>query len=151
VVEIPWIPYQDVYPPLDLNEPSRTLYSHIAKWSRDALLPITDHITTALDPSKVWGNKWGTRVIEAVSCSGQLLPIVYRRLTVRECLRIQSFPDWWRFPDGCSISRRYKLVGEAVPPILAYRLAVAIGKSLGLEVRSVTADEWSIPYFDRAF
>jgi DNA (cytosine-5)-methyltransferase 1 len=156
LVEIPWIPYQDVYPPLDLDEPSRTLYSHIAKWSRDALLPITDHITTALDPSKVWGNDWGTRVMDANTItekhrSGQLLPIVYRRLTVRECLRIQSFPDWWRFPEGCSVSKRYKLVGEAVPPILAYRLAVTVGKILGLEVRSVTEDEWSIPYFHRAF
>jgi DNA (cytosine-5)-methyltransferase 1 len=160
VVEIPWIPYQDVYPPLDLNEPSRTIYSHIAKWSRDALLPISEHIMTGLDPSKVWGNNWGGRVMDADSPantitekhrSGQLLSVVYRRLTVRECLRIQSFPDWWRFPDGCSVSRRYKLVGEAVPPILAYRLAVAIGRALGLEVMGVTKDEWPIPYFDRAF
>jgi DNA (cytosine-5)-methyltransferase 1 len=160
VVEIPWIPYQDVYPPLDLNEPSRTIYSHIAKWSRDALLPISEHVMTDLDPTKVWGNDWGARVMDADNPantitekhrSGQLLPIVYRRLTVRECLRIQSFPDWWRFPDGCSISRRYKLVGEAVPPILAYRLAVAIGRTLSLKVRNVTKDEWPIPYFDRAF
>jgi DNA (cytosine-5)-methyltransferase 1 len=133
VVEIPWIPYQDVYPPLDPDEPSRTIYSHIAKWSRDALLPVSEHTITEKHRS------------------GQLLPVVYRRLTVRECLRIQSFPDWWRFPDGCSVSRRYKLVGEAVPPILAYRLAVAVGRALGLEVRNVTADEWPIPYFYRAF
>jgi DNA (cytosine-5)-methyltransferase 1 len=160
VVEIPWIPYQDAYPPLNLNEPSRTIYSHIAKWSRDALLPTSEHVMTDLDPTKVWGNDWGARVMDADNPantitekrrSGQLLPIVYRRLTVRECLRIQSFPDWWRFPDGCSISRRYKLVGEAVPPILAYRLAVAIGRTLGLEARGVTVDEWPIPYFDRAF
>jgi DNA (cytosine-5)-methyltransferase 1 len=115
---------------------------------------------TDLDPSRVWGNDWGARVMDADGPantitekhrSGQLLPVVYRRLTVRECLRIQSFPDWWRFPDKCSVSRRYKLVGEAVPPILAYRLAVTIGRALGLEVRGVTRDEWPIPYFDRAF
>ena len=160
IVEIPWIPYQDGYPPLDLNEPSRTIYSHIAKWSRDALLPISEHVMTDLDPTKVWGRDWGARVMHPDSPantitekhrSGQLLPVVYRRLTIRECLRIQSFPDWWRFPNGCSVSRRYRLVGEAVPPILAYRLAVTIGRALGLEVRGVTRDEWPIPYFDRAF
>jgi DNA (cytosine-5)-methyltransferase 1 len=129
VIELPWSMYQKKHPLLDPDKPSYTLYSHMAKSSRDALLPVSDHIMADYDT----------------------LQIVYRRLTVRECLRIQSFPDWWRFPDGCPVSRRYKLVGEAVPPILAYRLAVAIGRTLGLEVRSVTVDEWSVPYFDRFF
>ena len=76
----------------------------------------------------------------------------YRRLTVRECMRIQSFPDWWTFPDGVSVSRKYKLVGEAVPPILAYRLAVALGKVLGLEVNlNPRKEDWQLPYFERAF
>jgi len=121
IIELPWSLYQEKHPVLDPDEPSHTLHSHMAKSSRDALLPVADHT------------------------------VLYRRLTVRECLRIQSFPDWWKFPDGCSVSRRYKLVGEAVPPILAYRLAVAVGRALGLEVRNVTADEWPIPYFYRVF
>jgi DNA (cytosine-5)-methyltransferase 1 len=76
----------------------------------------------------------------------------YRRLTVRECLRIQSFPDWWRFPDHVSVSKRYRLVGEAVPPILAYRLAVAVARTLGLETREPPREEeWQLPYFKRAF
>jgi DNA (cytosine-5)-methyltransferase 1 len=160
VIELPWSLYQKKHPLLDPDKPSYTLYSHMAKSSRDALLPVSDHITTTLDPSRVRGSDWGTRVMDADNPantitekhrSGQLLLVVYRRLTVRECLRIQSFPDWWRFPNKCSVSKRYKLVGEAVPPILAYQLAVAIGKTLGLEVRNVTKDEWPVPYFDRAF
>ena len=76
----------------------------------------------------------------------------YRRLTVRECLRLQSFPDWWRFPDGVSISKKYGLVGEAVPPILAYRLAVHIGRLLGWSIREPPKrEEWCLPYFKRAF
>jgi len=76
----------------------------------------------------------------------------YRRLTVRECLRLQSFPDWWRFPEHVSISKRYKLVGEAVPPILAYRIAVCIAKLLGWRAREPPKpEEWSLPYFYRAF
>jgi DNA (cytosine-5)-methyltransferase 1 len=76
----------------------------------------------------------------------------YRRLTVRECLRIQGFPNWWRFPDHVSVSKRYRLVGEAVPPILAYRLAVAIARVLGAETREPPREEeWQLPYFRRAF
>lgn len=160
IVEIPWTSYQDKHLPLSLDKPSHTLLSHIAKSSRVALLPLIDHVTTDLDPSKVWNGDWGTRVMCADSPantitekhrSGQLLPIVYRRLTVKECLRIQSFPDWWRFPEKCSVSKKYKLVGEAVPPILAYRLATEIGKVLGLEVKSVTKEEFLLPYFDKVF
>jgi DNA (cytosine-5)-methyltransferase 1 len=76
----------------------------------------------------------------------------YRRLTVRECLRLQSFPDWWRFPDHVSISKRFKLVGEAVPPVFAYRLALAIAKMLGLKTRvPPRKEEWQLPYFERSF
>jgi site-specific DNA-cytosine methylase len=76
----------------------------------------------------------------------------YRRLTIRECLRVQSFPDWWRFPEHVSVSKRYRLVGEAVPPIFAYRLAVVVAKTLGLETREPPREEeWRLPYFRRAF
>lgn len=77
--------------------------------------------------------------------------VAYRRLTVRECLRLQSFPDWWTFPEGVSTSRKYRLVGEAVPPVLAYRLATHIAKLLGWETREPEEGEWALPYFHRAF
>lgn len=76
----------------------------------------------------------------------------YRRLTVRECLRIQSFPDWWTFPDNVSISRRYKLVGEAVPPALSYRLAIHIGSLLNIGIKvPPKEEEWDLPFFKRMF
>jgi DNA (cytosine-5)-methyltransferase 1 len=75
-----------------------------------------------------------------------------RRLTVRERLRIQSFPDWWEFPEHTSLTKRYELIGEAVPPVLAYRIAVSLGKTLGLPTREPPrSDEWDLPYFRRAF
>ena len=78
--------------------------------------------------------------------------LYYRRLSVRECMRLQSFPDWWAFPENTSRTRMYKLVGEAVCPILAYRLAVHIGKFMGWRVREPPRrEEWQIPYFYRAF
>lgn len=45
--------------------------------------------------------------------------MMYRRLSVRECARIQTFPDHFRFIYD-NIKDGYKMVGNAVPPRLAY-------------------------------
>ncbi len=48
-----------------------------------------------------------------------------RRLTVRECARLQTFPDDFQFviPGKLSASDGYRAIGNAVPPLLAWRLA----------------------------
>lgn len=54
-----------------------------------------------------------------------------RRLTVRECARFQTFPDDYPFVQAAekagryklSASSAYKLIGNAVPPLLAYNIA----------------------------
>lgn len=53
-----------------------------------------------------------------------------RRLTIRECARIQTFPDDYHFVSkkdnglsSVSVSQAYQLIGNAVPPYLAYNLA----------------------------
>lgn len=51
-----------------------------------------------------------------------------RRLTVRESARIQSFPDDFEFLG--KQSSRYSQVGNAVPPVLACRVAREVAKSL---------------------
>jgi DNA (cytosine-5)-methyltransferase 1 len=52
-----------------------------------------------------------------------------RRLSVREAARLQSFPDDFVF--HAPMSEAYKLVGNAVPPVLAWHLAMALQDFLG--------------------
>lgn len=81
-----------------------------------------------------------------------LSPRRLKKLGVRESMRFQSFPDWWRFPESVSEVRRLRLVGEAVPPILSYRLAIALGRAFGFRTREPPREEeWDLPYFRRAF
>ncbi|WP_245544199.1 DNA cytosine methyltransferase [Peptoniphilus timonensis] len=50
---------------------------------------------------------------------------LYRRLSVRECARIQGFPDDFKFYyDG--LNNGYKMIGNAVPINLAYEIAKSI-------------------------
>ena len=54
---------------------------------------------------------------------------LYRRLTVRECARIQTFPDSFKFY-YTDVADGYKMVGNAVPVRLANVVANAIKDSL---------------------
>jgi DNA (cytosine-5)-methyltransferase 1 len=59
-----------------------------------------------------------------------------RRLTIRECARIQTFPDDYEFvitendkTKGVSASDAYKIIGNAVPPLLGYHIAKRLEKN----------------------
>lgn len=62
-----------------------------------------------------------------------------RRLTIRECARLQTFPDDYQFilretSDNVSVSANdaYKIIGNAVPCVLAYNIAKNIEKKWNL-------------------
>lgn len=59
-----------------------------------------------------------------------------RRLTIRECARIQTFPDEYQFilkktEDNVSVSASdaYKIIGNAVPCILGYNIAMRLAEN----------------------
>lgn len=59
-----------------------------------------------------------------------------RRLTIRECARIQTFPDNYQFIQkrtinnvAVSSSDTYKIIGNAVPCMLAYNIAMHIAEN----------------------
>lgn len=63
-------------------------------------------------------------------------PTSNRALTVRECARLQSFPDSYDFCGGPyivphidrTIQDKYEQIGDAVPPLLAYAWGCQIKK-----------------------
>jgi DNA (cytosine-5)-methyltransferase 1 len=51
-------------------------------------------------------------------------PTQNRSLTPRETARVQSFPDWFVFPK--SRTHAYRLIGNAVPPLVAEAVGLAV-------------------------
>ncbi len=72
-----------------------------------------------------------------------------RRIVVREAARLQSFPDWFEF-EGTE-SKQFYQIGNAVPPLLAYRLALQIKETYALPAKSaemITAETVPQTLFD---
>lgn len=85
----------------NLDEPCLTVTSHLAKVSLNSRDPVL-----LVDPS-----------IE-----------LYRRFTPREAARIQSFPEDFAFAG--SEGDAYRQIGNAVPPVLFWHIAKALGEQL---------------------
>lgn len=54
----------------------------------------------------------------------------WRRLSVRECARLQSFPDDFEFKG--TATHTYRQVGNAVPPVLAWHVAKSVKEVLDI-------------------
>jgi DNA (cytosine-5)-methyltransferase 1 len=51
-------------------------------------------------------------------------PTQNRSITPREAARVQSFPDWFRFP--ASRTQAFRLIGNAVPPLVSEAVGIAV-------------------------
>lgn len=144
----------------DWDEPSPTIITHIAKDGKGFIHPDTDyefgrkatdevaastenhdgHLFDNVGNNPTWDHTnrvapWDkpapTRT-EKDRCDG-IHPgtdIKPRRFTVRECLRIQSVPDSYIFPEDMSLSSMYMVVGNGVASRVAYHLGKALVEQL---------------------
>ena len=114
---------------------------HVIKWLWDVPEGFSAHENS--DPSmrppsgynttykrQVWNEPASTvqTTFGMISGCRNVHPIATRALTVREAARIQSFPDDFQFPGSLGVVRTG--IGNAVPPILAYRLALHVQQLL---------------------
>ncbi|MGJ4880286.1 DNA cytosine methyltransferase [Bradyrhizobium sp. HKCCYLRH1065] len=53
-------------------------------------------------------------------------PSAPRTISVREAARVQTFPDWFRF-GSVGLVDGYRVIGNAVPPLLSSQLALKLG------------------------
>jgi len=67
----------------------------------------------------------------------------YRRLSVRECARIQNFPDDFIFYYD-SLSSAYKMVGNAVPVNLSFHLAKQVYEDIFIGRNGETREAWNL-------
>lgn len=70
---------------------------------------------------------------------------LYRRLSVRECARVQTFPDDFIFKYN-NLTDGYKMVGNAVPVNMAYAIAEKIMSDLSMILKTKTSDEKVLIY-----
>lgn len=106
-------------PPENLSERFKKIYDNPKKYHspkffrRFAFGEINGTITASAQPE---------------NC-GITHPIENRRFSVREIARIQSFPDEYDF-SKIPLQSRYKVIGNAVPPVLGWVIANSLLKSL---------------------
>ncbi|KAL2901255.1 hypothetical protein RDABS01_026337 [Bienertia sinuspersici] len=85
--------------------------------------------------ARLWWDETMPTIVTYPNCHCQAIlhPEQDRVLTVRECARLQGFPDYYRFCG--TVKKRYRQVGNAV----AVPVAKALGYALGMASQKLTS------------
>ena len=113
---------------LQAGQHMRDLPEHLQhkSYKRRALRRVMDGTPTEKRggaPAGLRRLKWDepSKAITGGALSEFLHPEEHRSLTVRECARIQTFPDDFVFSG--TLSQKVQLIGNAVPPTFAFKIA----------------------------
>jgi DNA (cytosine-5)-methyltransferase 1 len=100
--------------------------NHVRSWNEQSFTIVASHRHIPYHPQapKMIKSK-DKSIFEFVKGSEHL----YRRLTIRECARIQTFPDTYEFI-YLNKKHAYEMIGNAVPVELAYQLGKVIKSDL---------------------
>jgi DNA (cytosine-5)-methyltransferase 1 len=81
-------------------------------------------------------NRLCSTIVAHLSKDGLMFihPTQRRSLTPREAARVQTFPDWYEFPEARTFT--YRMIGNAVPPVVA----TAIGEAITTYLQDVDAN-----------
>lgn len=60
-------------------------------------------------------------------------PTQNRTLTPREAARVQSFPDWFKFP--VARTHQFRVIGNAVPPLVSEAIGIAVKSYLKKSIK----------------
>lgn len=87
----------------------------------------------------LWDQPSGTIVagIDKITCGRFIHPDADRLLTPRECARIQTFPDGFRF-EGSMVSQYY-MIGNAVPPRFSSVLAEVVSNAFDIKCLKISS------------
>jgi DNA-cytosine methyltransferase len=92
------------------------------------------HRPQVLDrPSTTVRKEWCRRPQEAHVADGAK----YRRLSVAEIARIQTFPDGWVDVEGLTENEKIAVLGNAVPPVLSKAIASLLKEEIPLDNKTL--------------
>lgn len=96
--------------------------------ARFARVALKDHTTTYGRLAWDKPSRTVTTYFNNITCGAFTHPDQDRGISVREGARLQSFPDSFKFTGP--LARQYRQVGNAVPSLLAYHVALSLKASI---------------------